>query len=44
MRGVMEPAARAYIDQAEATVRLGAQVGARVGPRVDSKVGSKVGP
>ena len=36
MRGVMEPAARTYIDQAEATVRPG---GARIGPRVGPKVG-----
>ena len=35
MRAVMEPAARTYIDQAEATVRPGA----RIGPRVGAKVG-----
>ena len=38
MCGVMEPAARTYIDQAEATARPG---GARIGPRIGSKVGPK---
>lgn len=34
MRGVMEPAARTYIDQVEATVLPGARIGPRIGPKV----------
>ena len=33
MRAVMEPAARAYMERAEATVRIGPKVGPRSGPK-----------
>ena len=37
MRGVMEPAARAYLDRAEATARPDARIGPRVGVRIDPR-------
>ena len=38
MRGVMEPAARAYMERAEATVQIGARIGPGGGPRVGARV------
>ena len=44
MRGVMDAAARAYMERAEATARPGgARIGARVGPRGGPRVGPEAG-